>query len=126
VTQAVARVMIDGLVRLGILHGETEQLLAEKAYRPFFMHGLSHWLGLDVHDVGHYGTDRDRVLEPGMVLTVEPGLYIAPDANVPAEYRGIGVRIEDDILITADGNEILTGGVVKEADEIEALMAAAR
>jgi Xaa-Pro aminopeptidase len=90
------------------------------------MHGLSHWLGLDVHDVGHYGTDRDRVLEPGMVLTVEPGLYIAPDANVPAEYRGIGVRIEDDILITADGNEILTGGVVKEADEIEALMAAAR
>ncbi|WP_072932756.1 Xaa-Pro aminopeptidase [Nissabacter archeti] len=126
VTQAVARVMIEGLVRLGILHGETEQLLAEKAYRPFFMHGLSHWLGLDVHDVGHYGTDRDRVLEPGMVLTVEPGLYIAPDANVPAEYRGIGVRIEDDILITADGNEILTGGVVKEADEIEALMAAAR
>ena len=126
VTQAVARVMIEGLVKLGILHGETEQLLAEKAYRPYFMHGLSHWLGLDVHDVGHYGTDRDRVLEPGMVLTVEPGLYIAPDADVPAEYRGIGVRIEDDILITADGNEILTGGVVKEADEIEALMAAAR
>lgn len=126
VTEQVVRVMIEGLVALGILHGETDQLLAEQAHRPFFMHGLSHWLGLDVHDVGRYGVDRDRVLEPGMVLTVEPGLYIAPDADVPAEYRGIGVRIEDDILITEEGNEILTGGVVKEADEIEALMAAAR
>ena len=126
VNEEVVRIMVSGLVELGILQGEVETLIAEEAHRQFFMHGLSHWLGLDVHDVGHYGTDRDRVLEAGMVLTVEPGLYIAPDANVPAEYRGIGVRIEDDILITEDGNEILTGGVVKEADEIEALMAAAR
>jgi Xaa-Pro aminopeptidase len=91
------------------------------------MHGLSHWLGLDVHDVGHYGSpSRDRILEPGMVLTIEPGLYIAPDADVPQEYRGIGIRIEDDILITKDGNENLTASVVKDPDAIEALMAAAR
>ena len=77
-------------------------------------------------DVGAYGADRSRVLEPGMVLTVEPGLYIAPDADVPAAYRGIGIRIEDDILITEDGNKNLTASVVKKADDIEALMAAAR
>ena len=117
---------MTGLQGLGILKGEVEQLIADNAHRPFFMHGLSHWLGLDVHDVGAYGADRSRVLEPGMVLTVEPGLYIAPDADVPAEYRGIGIRIEDDILITEDGNENLTATVVKTADEIEALMAAAR
>ena len=119
--------MIAGLVELGVMKGDVEQLFAEQAHRQFFMHGLSHWLGLDVHDVGHYGSaSRDRVLEPGMVLTVEPGLYIAPDADVPQEYRGIGIRIEDDILITQDGNENLTASVVKDADAIEALMAAAR
>lgn len=127
VNEEVVRIMIGGLVELGILQGEVETLFAEEAHRPFFMHGLSHWLGLDVHDVGHYGTaSRDRILEPGMVLTVEPGLYIAPDADVPAEYRGIGIRIEDDILITETGNENLTDSVVKDADAIEALMAAAR
>lgn len=126
VTGEVIRIMVRGLVKLGILKGDVEQLIADNAHRQFFMHGLSHWLGLDVHDVGFYGADRSRVLEPGMVITVEPGLYIAPDADVPAEYRGIGIRIEDDILITADGNENLTASVVKSADEIEALMAAAR
>ena len=127
VNDEVVRIMVVGLVELGVLKGEVDQLLAEQAHRQFFMHGLSHWLGLDVHDVGHYGTpSRDRLLEPGMVLTVEPGLYIAPDADVPAEYRGIGIRIEDDIVITADGNENLTAAVVKDADAIEALMAAAR
>lgn len=126
VTGEVVRIMISGLVELGILHGDVDQLIAENAHRPFFMHGLSHWLGLDVHDVGFYGPERSRVLEPGMVLTVEPGLYIAPDADVPAEYRGIGIRIEDDIVITESGNENLTASVVKNADEIEALMAAAR
>ena len=126
VTTQVVRIMISGLVTLGILKGEVDQLIADNAHRPFFMHGLSHWLGLDVHDVGAYGQDRSRVLEPGMVITVEPGLYIAPDADVPAEYRGIGIRIEDDILITVDGNENLTASVVKSADDIEALMAAAR
>ncbi len=126
VTGEVIRIMVRGLVNLGILKGEVEQLIADNAHRQFFMHGLSHWLGLDVHDVGAYGQDRSRVLESGMVITVEPGLYIAPDADVPAEYRGIGIRIEDDILITADGNENLTASVVKSADDIEALMAAAR
>ncbi|GDX05339.1 Xaa-Pro aminopeptidase [Buttiauxella sp. A111] len=125
VTAQVVRIMVTGLVKLGILHGEVDKLIAENAHRPFFMHGLSHWLGLDVHDVGGYGPDRSRVLEPGMVITVEPGLYIAPDADVPVEYRGIGIRIEDDILITANGNENLTASVVKSADDIEALMAAA-
>lgn len=127
VNDQVVRIMIAGLVELGVMKGDVEQLFAEQAHRQFFMHGLSHWLGLDVHDVGHYGSaSRDRVLEPGMVLTVEPGLYIAPDADVPQEYRGIGIRIEDDILITQDGNENLTASVVKDADAIEALMAAAR
>lgn len=126
VTGEVARIMVSGLVKLDILKGDVDQLLADNAHRAFFMHGLSHWLGLDVHDVGHYGPDRSRTLAPGMVLTVEPGLYIAPDADVPPEYRGIGIRIEDDILITEDGNENLTHSVVKSADDIEALMAAAR
>ena len=126
VNQQVVRIMITGLVRLGILKGEIDELIANNAHRPFFMHGLSHWLGLDVHDVGSYDVDRSRILEPGMVLTVEPGLYIATDADVPAQYRGIGIRIEDDIVITEDGNENLTAGVVKKADDIEALMAAAR
>lgn len=126
-TEGAVRVMIAGLVRLGILNGDVDTLFSEQAHRPFFMHGLSHWLGMDVHDVGHYGSvDRSRTLEPGMVITVEPGLYIAPDADVPEQYRGIGIRIEDDILITADGIEIFTGDVVKEVDDIEALMAAAR
>ena len=126
VTGEVVRIMITGLVRLGILKGDVDTLIAENAHRPYFMHGLSHWLGLDVHDVGAYGSERSRVLEPGMVLTVEPGLYIAPDADVPEAYRGIGIRIEDDIVITETGNENLTAGVVKNADDIEALMAAAR
>jgi len=126
VTGSVIRIMVNGLVKLGVMKGDVEELIANNAHRAFFMHGLSHWLGLDVHDVGGYGPDRSRTLEPGMVLTVEPGLYIAPDADVPAEYRGIGIRIEDDIVITENGNENLTASVVKKADEIEALMAAAR
>ena len=126
VTGEVVRIMIAGLVQLGILKGDVDQLITDNAHRAFFMHGLSHWLGLDVHDVGVYGPDRSRPLEPGMVLTVEPGLYIAPDADVPPQYRGIGIRIEDDILITENGNENLTASVVKKADEIEALMAAAK
>ncbi|WP_313609814.1 Xaa-Pro aminopeptidase [Atlantibacter hermannii] len=126
VTQEVVRIMVTGLVKLGILKGDVEQLIAENAHRPYFMHGLSHWLGLDVHDVGVYGPDRSRTLEPGMVITVEPGLYIAPDADVPPQYRGIGIRIEDDILITENGNENLTASVVKRPEDIEALMAAAK
>lgn len=126
VMTAVIKIKIEGLIKLGILQGEIDKLIESKAHLPFFMHGLSHWLGLDVHDVGDYGSNRDRLLEPGMVLTVEPGLYIAPDANVPEVYRGIGIRIEDDIVITEEGNENLTAAVIKDPDEIEALMAAAK
>lgn len=125
--QAVIHIMVDGLVKLGVMKGNVDQLIEKKAYRAFYMHGLSHWLGLDVHDVGDYGSsERDRKLEPGMVLTVEPGLYLAPDADIPAEYQGIGIRIEDNILITKDGNDVLTSSVVKHPDDIEALMAQVR
>ncbi|WP_312042455.1 Xaa-Pro aminopeptidase [Erwinia sp.] len=126
VNAEVVRIMVTGLVELGVMQGDVDTLIAEQAHRRFFMHGLSHWLGLDVHDVGGYGHERDRVLEVGMVLTIEPGLYIAPDADVPVEYRGIGIRVEDDIVITEEGNENLTDSVVKDPDEIEALMAAAK
>lgn len=126
VNEQVIRIMVEGLVKLGVLKGNVDELIAEQAHRAFYMHGLSHWLGLDVHDVGDYGaSERSRLLEPGMVLTVEPGLYIAPDAKVPHEYRGIGIRIEDDILITDSSNDVLTAGVVKDADDIEALIAQA-
>ena len=117
------KIMTEGMVRLGILKGEVDKLIEEKAYKQFYMHGLGHWLGLDVHDVGDYGTERDRPLEIGMVLTIEPGLYIPKSADVPEQYKGIGIRIEDNLLITEYGNKNLTSGVPKEMDEIEALMA---
>lgn len=124
VTEEVARIITAGLIRLKILKGSLKKQLSEKAYKPFFMHGLSHWLGMDVHDTGDYGSDKkERSLEAGMLLTVEPGLYIPADANVPKPYRGIGIRIEDDILITETGNENLTEMVPKDPDAIEALMA---
>ncbi len=127
VNEHAVRIMVTGLVALGVLKGEVTELIAAQAHRQFFMHGLSHWLGLDVHDVGDYGMpERGRMLEPGMVLTIEPGIYIAADAEVPQEYRGIGIRIEDNIVITAQGNENLTDSVVKDPEAIEALMAAAR
>lgn len=129
----VVRIKVEGLLRLGILHGTAEQLIEQKAYRQFYMHGLGHWLGLDVHDVGSYSKDkynndrnsklRDRPLEIGMVLTVEPGLYISSNADVPTQYKGIGVRIEDNILITEYGNKNLTCAVPKEIEDIENLMA---
>lgn len=119
----VLKIKVAGLVRLGILSGDVDTLIAEKAYTRFYMHSLGHWLGLDVHDVGGYGEDRTRTLQPGMVVTVEPGLYIPNADDIPAAYRGIGVRIEDDLLITEYGNKVLTAAVPKEIDEIEALMA---
>lgn len=122
VNQAVLRMKVAGLVQLGILHGEVEQLIEQQAYKPFYMHSLGHWLGLDVHDVGDYGNQRDRKLEVGMVLTVEPGLYLSKKLDIPPQYQGIGVRIEDNILITEYGNKVLTSAVPKEIDEIEALM----
>lgn len=124
VNEIVVHIMVEGLVNLGILHGDIAQLIEQKAYSPFYMHGLGHWLGIDVHDVGDYKTiGRDRILEPNMVLTVEPGLYINKDADVPDKYKGIGIRIEDNILITSTGNEILTADVPKDPVAIEQLMA---
>jgi len=118
----VIRIKTQGLVDLGILKGDVDKLIEEKAYRQFYMHGLGHWLGLDVHDVGRYDDDRSRTLEVGMVITVEPGIYISEEADVPAQYKGIGVRIEDNLLMTEYGNKNLTAAAPKEIDDIENLM----
>ena len=118
----VIRIKTQGLVNLGILKGDVDTLIEQQAYRQFYMHGLGHWLGLDVHDVGSYGQDKQRILEIGMVITVEPGIYIAEDADVPEQYKGIGVRIEDNLLMTEYGNKILTAAAPKEIADIENLM----
>ncbi len=117
--------LTEGMVRLGLLQGDTKKLIEEEKYKQFYMHGLGHYLGMDVHDVGLYRTDDEpRKLEPGMIITVEPGLYVPSNAeNVPEKYLGLGVRIEDDVLITQDGNRNLTIKVPKQAEEIEELMA---
>ncbi|HKR11374.1 MAG TPA: Xaa-Pro aminopeptidase [Pyrinomonadaceae bacterium] len=118
-------VLTEGLVELGLLQGNPEELIKEKKHEQFYMHGLGHMLGIDVHDVGRYYFDgQSRALEPGVVMTVEPGLYISPDTiGVAEKYLGIGVRIEDDVLCTENGPKVLTSKVPKHADEIEALMA---
>ena len=122
------RVITEGLVELGLLKGKPQELIDCGAYKAFYMHRLGHWLGMDVHDVGDYKVAGEwRPLQPGMVMTVEPGIYIAPDnENVDVCWRGIGIRIEDDVLITAEGCEVLTASVPKTVEDIEALMAAAR
>lgn len=122
--QAVVHCLVSGLVELGLLIGEVGLLIESEAYKRFFMHGTSHWLGLDVHDVGLYRLDgKARPLEAGMVFTIEPGLYIAPDEQaVDPLWRGIGIRIEDDILVTETGYEVLTSGVPKTIEGIESLM----
>lgn len=119
--------LTEGMVKLGLLKGNTKDLIKKKAYMKYYMHGVGHYLGLDVHDAGRYFTDQgaknSRPFAPGMVLTVEPGIYVPPnDKDAPAKYRGIGIRIEDDVLVTEDGNRNLTSKVPKNADEIEALM----
>ena len=121
---ATVRVITRGLIKLDLLRGKERELIKAEAYREFYMHRAGHWLGLDVHDVGEYRVDgRWRQLEPGMVLTIEPGIYIAADnTKVPKRWRGIGVRIEDDVVVTEQGCDVLTGDVPKRADEIEALM----
>ncbi len=123
--KATIEVITQGLVELGILKGDVEQLITEGAYREFYMHSVSHWLGMDVHDVGDYKISNQwRVYEAGMLLTIEPGIYIAADnQNVDKKWRGIAVRIEDDILVTKAGREVLTDGVPKQRDQIESLMA---
>ena len=118
------RVLVEGMVRLGLLEGEADKIIEEGAYKKFYMHRTSHWLGMDVHDAGPYKVaDEWRKLEPGMVLTIEPGIYIAEDLEgVPPRYSGIGVRIEDDLLVTEGGNEVLSAGVPKTIEEIEGVM----
>jgi Xaa-Pro aminopeptidase len=117
--------LTEGMVKLGLLKGKPADLIKEEKYKQFYMHGLGHLLGIDVHDVGvYYYEKQSRALEPGVVMTVEPGIYVAPDTkDIPEQYLGIGVRIEDDVLCTANGPRVLTTKVPKDADEIEALMA---
>lgn len=113
--------LTEAMIELGLLTGKVEDRIADQGYRKYFMHGTSHWLGLDVHDAGAYTRDgKPRPLEPGMVITIEPGLYIAAAASdAPAELRGIGVRIEDDVVITDGGHEVLTAACPKEVEELE-------
>jgi Xaa-Pro aminopeptidase len=123
--EVAARAVTEGLLRLGLLKGTLRQCLKEQACRRFFMHKTGHWLGLDVHDVGDYRIDGEfRLLEPDMAFTIEPGIYIAPDApGVAAKWRGIGIRIEDDVVVTRQGAKVLSDGVPRDPDAIEALMA---
>ncbi len=125
IQHAIVKVITQGLIDVGLLQGELTELVERKAYQRFYMHNSGHWLGLDVHDAGTYKVDNAwRQLVPGMVLTVEPGLYIAPHlTGIDAKWQGIGVRIEDDILITAQGHDVLTQSVPKTVADIEALMA---
>ncbi|MEZ5542002.1 MAG: Xaa-Pro aminopeptidase [Pseudomonadota bacterium] len=126
--EAAVKALTRGLVRLGILKGKPSELIRTEAYRRFYMHRTGHWLGMDVHDVGDYKVgDEWRVLEPGMVLTVEPGLYIpAGSKGVAKKWWNIGIRIEDDVLVTRAGHEVLTAAAPKQVADIEALMLAAR
>ncbi|MGF1934061.1 MAG: aminopeptidase P N-terminal domain-containing protein [Nostoc sp. ChiQUE02] len=128
VHDTAVRVLTEGLVELGILKGEIDKLIEEEKYKPYYMHRTSHWLGLDVHDVGVYqhGDDKPQILQPGQILTVEPGIYIVPDTKLAEDqpetdprWVGIGIRIEDDVLVTPNGHEVLTAGVPKAVDEVE-------
>jgi len=121
--QRAVEVLVDGLLALRLLTGDRREIIEKELYRPFYMHRTSHWLGMDVHDVGLYKSQgTSRVLEPGMVMTVEPGLYIAPDrTDVDPQYLGIGIRIEDDVLVTPEGHEVLSAAVPKDVGEIEGL-----
>ena len=122
--EVATRVLAEGMVALGLLKGDPATLIQEEKHKRFFMHGTGHWLGMDVHDVGRYKVDgAARPFTAGMVMTVEPGLYVAPGTDgVDERYWGIGVRIEDDVVVTARGPRVLTGGVPKDIPEIEALM----
>lgn len=122
------RILVQGLLDLGIMQGDLEEIIQKESFRQFYMHGTGHWLGMDVHDVGTYKANGEwRAYEEGMVVTVEPGLYIAPDdETVDVKWRGIGIRIEDDVVATKNGPLVLTAKVVKTVEDIEALMAKAR
>jgi Xaa-Pro aminopeptidase len=125
IKQRSIEIQTEGMVRLGILKGDPAKLIEEEKYKQFYMHGLGHYLGMDVHDVGrYYVREEPRKLEPGMVMTVEPGIYISVNAkDVPEKYLGIGVRIEDDVLVTDDAPRVLSSKAPKQVEEIEALMA---
>ncbi len=125
VHDAAVRVATEGMIELGILKNSLEEELESKGYKQFYIHNTGHWLGLDVHDVGEYTIDgHSRELEPGMVLTIEPGIYIGPgESSVDACWRGMGIRIEDNVAITRDEPRILTEGLARTADDVEALMA---
>ena len=120
---AAVEVLTEGMVELGILKGKPQSLIKEKAYSRYFMHKTGHWLGMDVHDVGEYKVgDEWRMLEPGMVMTIEPGLYFPPQPGLAKKWWNIGVRIEDDVLVTKAGHEVLSREAPKSVAEIEALM----
>jgi Xaa-Pro aminopeptidase len=120
---AAVKVITRGLKKIGLLEGTLSRLIKDGAYREFFMHRTGHWLGMDVHDVGDYKVgDEWRLLESGMVTTVEPGIYIPANRKIPAKWRNIGIRIEDDVAVTSNGPDVLSKGLVKDPDEIEALM----
>jgi Xaa-Pro aminopeptidase len=123
---AAVATLTEGLLKLGLLKGKLEKNVADGHYKRFYRHKTGHWIGLDVHDVGEYRIDGEsRLLEPGMVFTIEPGLYVAPDDTaVDTKWRGIGIRTEDDVLITSEGHRVLTDGLARSAEEIEAFMAA--
>jgi Xaa-Pro aminopeptidase len=120
--QTAVHRLTTNLIELGIMDATPDEAVEKELYRDFYMHQTSHWLGLDVHDVGSYAVDAEpRPLEPGMVFTVEPGLYVAPDREgVAAHFRGIGIRIEDDVVLTNEGCEVLTGSIPKHPDDVEA------
>jgi Xaa-Pro aminopeptidase len=123
---AAVKVITRGLKKLGLLDGSVPRLIKDGAYRPYFMHRTGHWLGMDVHDVGDYKVgDQWRILEPGMVMTAEPGIYIPALSNIPSRLQNIGVRIEDDVLVTSNGADVLSKGLVKEPDAVEAMVGTA-
>jgi Xaa-Pro aminopeptidase len=123
--EAALRVLAEGMRSTGLLKGSADEIIEKGSYRRFYMHRTSHWLGMDVHDVGLYRVGGEsRKLEPGMVLTVEPGIYIDADADdVPECFRGIGIRIEDDVLVTETGHEVMTAAVPKQVADLESLTA---
>ena len=126
VHEAALKVVARGLRRLGVLSGRTDAIMRRREYAPYFMHGTSHWLGIDVHDVGAYRDgERPVALRPGMVLTVEPGIYIGPRAKAPRRLRGIGVRIEDDVLVTRGGHRVLSAAIPSDPEALEALVGSA-
>lgn len=122
---ATVKIIVEGLLELGLLKGDAEEIIEKQGYSDFYMHRAGHWLGMDVHDVGDYKVDQQwRLLEAGMVMTIEPGIYVAPDnLDVDEKWRGIGIRIEDNVAITAKGTEVLTADVPKTIEDIERLMA---